>query len=254
MAAALYRIVFTGRIRDGLTLESVRQAVTSRLSASSMQVERIFSGRKVVLKTGLEQEPARTYASRLERLGMVVTVEPVPEASAVASAGVPQPAPAVVVPGKASGAPGTAEETWLTSSGFADLARTQINLARAEALLSGHGGAAPMAEPPIVTAPVDVSLPTLILPVTDPVMKVAAPGEEPPAVIEDIPPKVVKLAPTQLVSPTPATQPGPSYADNHIHLSGTFRCNHCDALHQFEATVQIRLADLHPPRQGMASG
>ncbi|MFT3733878.1 MAG: hypothetical protein QM776_02430 [Rhodocyclaceae bacterium] len=254
MAAALFRIVFTGRIRDGLTLESVRQAVTSRLSASSMQVERIFSGRKVVLKTGLEQEPARTYASRLERLGMVVTVEPVPEAPAAAPAGVPQPA-VVAAPSKpAAAASGTAEETWLTSSGFADLARTQINLARAEALLSGHGSTAPMAEPPIVPAPVEAPLPTLILPVTEPVMKVAVPREEPPAVIEDIPPKVVKLAPTQPALPVPPAPPGPSYADNHIHLSGTFRCNHCDALHQFEATVQIRLADVHPPRQGMASG
>lgn len=242
--ATLFRIVFTGRIRDGLTLDSVRKAVELRLSANSAQADRIFSGRKVVLKQGLELEAARTYANRLERLGMVVVVEPVPTSADATVLKAPAPAAGAPVdtPAEAQPAPlaGNQEETWLTSSGFADLARTQVNLARAQALLSG--------QPELSPAPAEVPTKPLRAPEPPLPRLFGAVPPAPGALAAEVVPKVVKLPTPPVTAAAEIVEP-----PNTLHLSGTFRCNHCDALHQFEATVIVKLGDGHPVRQGVAS-
>ncbi len=66
----MYNIVFSGRLLDGHAPETVRAAVAKRLGLSPEQVERLFSGRKVVLKKGVTEESARLYLSILHGLGM----------------------------------------------------------------------------------------------------------------------------------------------------------------------------------------
>jgi hypothetical protein len=66
----MYSIVFSGRLLDGFAPEQVHTAVGKRLGLTPVQVERLFSGRKVVLKKGVTEESAKLYLSVLRGLGM----------------------------------------------------------------------------------------------------------------------------------------------------------------------------------------
>lgn len=66
----MYSIVFSGRLLDGYTPEQVHAAVARRLGLTAPQVERLFSGSKVVLKKGVTEESAKLYLSVLRGLGM----------------------------------------------------------------------------------------------------------------------------------------------------------------------------------------
>lgn len=66
----MYSIVFSGRLLDGHAPEQVRTAVAKRLGLTPPQVERLFSGSKVVLKKGVTEESAKLYLSVLRGLGM----------------------------------------------------------------------------------------------------------------------------------------------------------------------------------------
>lgn len=66
----MYCIVFSGRLLDGYDPQIVRQAVANRLKLDANQVERLFCGRRVVLKKGVTEESARLYLAVLRRLGM----------------------------------------------------------------------------------------------------------------------------------------------------------------------------------------
>lgn len=66
----MYSIVFSGRLLDGYEPEQVQAAVAKRLGLSATQVERLFSGSKVVLKKGVTEESANLYLSVLRGLGM----------------------------------------------------------------------------------------------------------------------------------------------------------------------------------------
>ncbi|PLK50372.1 hypothetical protein C0V76_00640 [Uliginosibacterium sp. TH139] len=67
---SMYNIVFSGRLLDGHAPEKVQAAVAKRLGLNPPQVERLFSGRKVVLKKGVTEESAKLYLSVLHGLGM----------------------------------------------------------------------------------------------------------------------------------------------------------------------------------------
>jgi len=230
-----FRVVFSGRIRDGLKQEHVRAAVAQRLSAGSAQVDRIFCGKRVVLKNGLQEEDARNYVGRLERLGMVVSMEPmppvVPEADPVTITPFNTPvtqlteprerAPvATVVPSR------SLEDSWLTSSSFADLARTQFNLSRAEALLNGYD-ASSVPEPEEMMAPVAVAAKEV------PASQVAANEQV--------------VVPLRAAKPhVAATETGPV---STLVLNGTFSCGHCGVMHQVNATIVIPHGEAQAPQQ-----
>lgn len=74
----MYCIVFSGRLLDGYDPQMVRKAVASRLGLDAGQVERLFSGRRVVLKKGVTEESGRLYLSVLRRLGMDAGLARVP--------------------------------------------------------------------------------------------------------------------------------------------------------------------------------
>lgn len=136
-----YRIVFNGLIREGLSMRKVRANAAIRLNASEDLIERMFSGKRVVLKNNVNKAAGIAYMERLSRLGLVVELEPMPAPKGTAT--VPSPISAgfvVLSPPVARAAPAwsaPAEESWLSSTCLADLARTQLNLDRAEALLNG---------------------------------------------------------------------------------------------------------------------
>jgi hypothetical protein len=70
-----FQIVFNGQLLDGFELAAVKASAVRRLKAAPEQIERLFSGKRAVLKKGLTDEIARRYATELQRIGMRVAIE-----------------------------------------------------------------------------------------------------------------------------------------------------------------------------------
>jgi hypothetical protein len=75
----MYCVVFSGRLLEGHDPRVVRKAVAGRLSLDSQQVERLFSGKRVILKKGVTEESGRLYLGVLRRLGMDAGIARVPQ-------------------------------------------------------------------------------------------------------------------------------------------------------------------------------
>lgn len=287
----LYRITFSGQLSPGAHPELVRTLIANRMKLTASQVDRMFCGKKVILKNSLVEEEAVAFAARLSRLGMLVDILPMPpeesdsmaaeasppaadaraDTSAVASpapgeiaaaaqaaaagdapASPPEAVPAApgadLAESPATASPGPEsplaistelptsqitqlaprpesatssqfgnprfDESWLTQSSFANLARTHLNLDRAEALLNVAS--------PVMPQHVDLHLGPQTL----------APNEGTPV--------VQVLAKENMAEPIAAPhQP--------IHITTEFSCTHCGTLHrielnitQMEAPAQIR--------------
>ncbi|MFF7708311.1 hypothetical protein [Pseudomonas sp. NPDC007930] len=98
---SLYEIVFEGQAQAGAPLEAVKLNLGKVFQAGPEQVEKLFSGRRLVLKTGLDEAAARKYQQVLERAGAVVQVNPLEEHTIEIDLPAPAPPPrrrAQVVP------------------------------------------------------------------------------------------------------------------------------------------------------------
>lgn len=71
-----FQIAFHGELLDGFDPNAVKASAGRRLKAAPGQIDRVFSGKRVVLKKGLTDETAQRYAKELERIGMRVSIEP----------------------------------------------------------------------------------------------------------------------------------------------------------------------------------
>jgi len=77
-----YDLVFRGDILLDHSLEQVKQRLQKLLKADAKQVERLFSGRPVVLKRGLEAAAGQKYLRVLEQAGARARLVPCAEPSA----------------------------------------------------------------------------------------------------------------------------------------------------------------------------
>ena len=94
-----HSIVFSGKIRDGATQEETRRNLAEMFKISDPAIlERVFSGKPVILKKGLDESEARKQEMILYMAGAVCEVRvappPAPPPTAMAPAG---DAPAAVV-------------------------------------------------------------------------------------------------------------------------------------------------------------
>lgn len=72
-----YRILFRGKIHEGYDAALVRKLAAFRLNASPTQIERLFAGKKVMIKGDLpSEEVANLYVDELAKLGMIAWAEP----------------------------------------------------------------------------------------------------------------------------------------------------------------------------------
>lgn len=78
----MYRVVFSGEIASGFDQKLVFQAATQRMKASPAQIDKVFSGRKVVLKKGMSDKEGAYYVAELKKIGMLVTLEQEPDTRA----------------------------------------------------------------------------------------------------------------------------------------------------------------------------
>lgn len=73
----MYRIVFSGQVREGFDTDSVRAALGKMFRIEDGErLDRLFSGSPVIIKKSLDEEAARKYVSALERAGADIRVEP----------------------------------------------------------------------------------------------------------------------------------------------------------------------------------
>lgn len=104
MADESYSIVFSGQVMPGHAEATVRDAMAKQFKLPPEQVERLFSGRRAILKKGLDAAGAAKFESALNRIGAAVTVvigddttdapgPPAPASSPAPSAAPPPMAP-----------------------------------------------------------------------------------------------------------------------------------------------------------------
>lgn len=111
---SLYEIAFAGQVVPGAPLEQVQENLARLFQADAQRIALLFSGRRIVIKSGLDAAGAEKYRATMERAGAVAIVQalqveevelaPPPPAPAPAAAAVtPAAAAAVAAPVKSTG-------------------------------------------------------------------------------------------------------------------------------------------------------
>ena len=70
-----YRLVFKGEILPGHEPDEVRQKLLGMLRMGPEKAERVFSGRPIVIKKGLDADQAQRYRRKLASMGIGIRVE-----------------------------------------------------------------------------------------------------------------------------------------------------------------------------------
>lgn len=70
-----YELVFYGELVAGYAPEQAKQHVAQLFKASADQVERMFTGKRVVIRNKLDAETAKKYIVAMEKRGCVCVVE-----------------------------------------------------------------------------------------------------------------------------------------------------------------------------------
>lgn len=105
---SLYEIAFAGQVVPGAAVEQVKANLARLFQADEQRIALLFSGRRIVIKSGLDAAGAEKYRATMERAGAVAIVQ----ALAVEEVEmVPPPASAPVVPAPASPAPAAASSS-----------------------------------------------------------------------------------------------------------------------------------------------
>jgi hypothetical protein len=116
---ARYEIAFSAQLVPGAQLESVKANLAKLFQADAQRLALLFSGRRVVIKSNLDEVAAEKYRSTLERAGALVEVcaiaeeieeielapPPVSAPAPVPNAPVSAVVPAVSTPGRLQVAP-----------------------------------------------------------------------------------------------------------------------------------------------------
>lgn len=71
-----FQLVYTGECYPGHDPQAVRDAVVAALKLDDKRAARLFSGRRVVLRSGVDLPAAHRYIVRFSELGAVVHAEP----------------------------------------------------------------------------------------------------------------------------------------------------------------------------------
>lgn len=76
MMDSRFKIVFAGRIREGFDNVTVRQRLASLYKSTPKQIDRLFSGQRLVLKSALSREEAERFRRVFDETGAVCEVVP----------------------------------------------------------------------------------------------------------------------------------------------------------------------------------
>src|SRR3990172_8021178 len=70
MTSQRYRIVLNGAVAKGHDVAAVKRNLASLFKTDAMTIDRVFSGRRAVIKQGLDAEQALQYVSALAQAGL----------------------------------------------------------------------------------------------------------------------------------------------------------------------------------------
>ncbi|WP_417546920.1 YjgN family protein [Marinobacter segnicrescens] len=73
MSEQQFKIVFEGRVAEGVSPDQARDNIRTLFSLSDARLEHLFSGQPVVMKSGLDAGAADNYLNRMQRAGIVAT-------------------------------------------------------------------------------------------------------------------------------------------------------------------------------------
>ena len=71
----LVRVVFHGEVLEGCDPVAVKREIGEQLTLNPARLDRLFSGRRVVLKRGLDAERAQRHVRQFARLGARLHIE-----------------------------------------------------------------------------------------------------------------------------------------------------------------------------------
>ncbi|WP_339843069.1 hypothetical protein [uncultured Halopseudomonas sp.] len=72
----LFEIAFQGQVRSGVTQDQARARIGQLFQVGGEQLDVLFSGRRVVIKQGLDQTAAEKYRQAIERAGALCSIDP----------------------------------------------------------------------------------------------------------------------------------------------------------------------------------
>src|SRR5690554_810960 len=95
---AAFEVVFRGQVRAGVDIEQARSRIGQLFQVGERQLEVLFSGRRIVIKQGLDEAGAQKYREAIERAGALCEIVPMADEQVSAPASDPASAPAPARP------------------------------------------------------------------------------------------------------------------------------------------------------------
>lgn len=78
---AVFEVVFHGRVRADVAPAQARARIGQLFQVADQQLDLLFSGRRIVIKQGLDQVAAEKYRQAIERAGALCEVETMAQAA-----------------------------------------------------------------------------------------------------------------------------------------------------------------------------
>ena len=104
---AMFEVVFHGQVRPGIDPAQARARIGQLFQVDAKQLDVLFSGRRIIIKKGLDDAAAQKYRQAIERAGALCVVQLEGAAQDVPgepAAPAPAPAQAAVAPAPAPSA------------------------------------------------------------------------------------------------------------------------------------------------------
>lgn len=94
---ARFEIVFQGQVQPGMPEDQARARIGQLFQLAGEQLDTLFSGRRIVIKQGLDEAAAAKYRAAIERAGALCSIESMdasePEIAEPVAARQPTPVP-----------------------------------------------------------------------------------------------------------------------------------------------------------------
>lgn len=78
MPCQTYDIIFSGQMLEGIDPEHARQQIGAIFKTNDNQLERLFSGKPVLIKSGVDDETATKYRVAFRQAGALIDIRPTP--------------------------------------------------------------------------------------------------------------------------------------------------------------------------------
>ena len=88
---AMFEVVFHGQVRPEIDPAQARARIGQLFQVDAKQLDVLFSGRRIIIKKGLDEAAAQKYRQAIERAGALCVVQL--EGAAPEASSVPSPAP-----------------------------------------------------------------------------------------------------------------------------------------------------------------